>query len=172
VVTAAALATAAGRHAGVGHYLYVASSWRNQHYPLVLKMVRGAGAAAGADEPDYGVYDFRAANGGFSWREVDEDWQAWSLNAYRAALTHPAAERGWANDKGALDAATALLLVGPCGRSAHLELGYAAGRGIPTAIYLPEQQEPELMYRLADEILIDAVELMDWSMRLFAGEWS
>lgn len=143
--------------------LYVASSWRNRHYALVLEIVRGAGAAENRPEPDFGVYDFRSADGGFSWREVDESWESWDLDAYKAALKHPAAERGWANDKGALDRATACLLVGPCGRSAHLELGFAAGRGIPTAIFLPENQEPELMYRLADQIITDPVELMAWA---------
>ena len=151
-------------------YLYVASSWRNTWYPLVVKMVRAAAAAAGADEPDFGVYDFRAADGGFRWTEVDPEWESWTTEQYRTALRHPAAERGWRNDKGALDAATACLLVGPCGRSAHLELGYAAGRGLPCAIFLPEAQEPELMYRFAADILTDGTEVVEWATNVFARQ--
>lgn len=152
-------------------YLYVASSWRNQHYPLVVQMLRGAAAAAGVTEsPEWGVYDFRAAGGsGFAWSECDPDWEDWDPAVFRANLTHPAAERGWQHDKGALDRATACVLVGPCGRSAHLELGYAAGRGLPCAIYLPERQEPELMYRFAD-LLVAAAELANWAMDVFGKQ--
>lgn len=152
-------------------YLYVASSWRNQYYPLVVKMARGAAVAADIreelTEPEYGVYDFRAAGGsGFAWSEIAENWQSWELSEYRDALSHPAADRGWQHDKGALDKATACLLVAPCGRSAHLELGYAAGRGLPCAIYLPERQEPELMYRFAD-LLLGPAEVIEWVMKVF-----
>lgn len=149
-------------------YLYIASSWRNKSYPLVVKIARGAVVAVNeqADEPDFGVYDFRTAAGsGFSWREIDDQWTDWSMKQYRANLTHPAAERGWQHDIQALNRATACLLVGPAGRSAHLELGYIAGKGLPCAIYLSEEQEPELMYRMAD-ILLDATEVVEWIMKV------
>jgi len=152
----------------VSPYIYVASSWRNGHYPLVVKMLRGVGAANGADEPNWGVHDFRDAVGHFLWSDIDPDWERWDTNTYRERLQHPAAHVGFTRDKGALDRATACLLVGPCGRSAHLELGYAMGRGLPTAIYLPERQEPELMYRLADRVLVSGAEVMDWAWSLFA----
>lgn len=146
-------------------YLYVASSWRNERYPGVIKMLRGAGATNGLPEPHFGVHDFRdPADGGFSWRDVEPDWAEWDRQCYRSLLQgHPLADRGFERDMAALRRATAVLLVGPCGRSAHLELGYAAGAGKPTAIYLPEDQEPELMYLMAGDILCDVPELMDWA---------
>lgn len=151
-------------------YLYVASSWRNKSYPLVIDMARGGAVAVSNryNEPEFGVYDFRTAAGaGFSWREVDEGWENWTMEEYRQNLFHPAAERGWTHDIEALNRATACLLVGPCGRSAHLELGYIAGKGLPCAIYLPEPQEPELMYRMAD-ILLEPTEVISWVMKVMA----
>jgi hypothetical protein len=51
----------------------------------------------------------------------------------------------------------------PCGRSAHLEAGWAIGQGKPTAILLHEDKfEPELMYRMADLIACDPGEVCDW----------
>ena len=37
------------------------------------------------------------------------------------------------------------VLVLPCGRSAHAEEGWFAGKGLKTVVYIPEKQEPELM---------------------------
>jgi hypothetical protein len=145
-------------------YIYVASSWRNAHYPRVVKMLRAVGAGnPDLDEPDFGVHDFRDPAGHFQWEQIDPAWETWDTPAYIRSLAHPAADVGYGRDKGGLDRATACLLVGPCGRSAHLELGYAIGRGIPTAICLPQRQEPELMYRMAGSILASAVEVMAWA---------
>ena len=54
------------------------------------------------------------------------------------------------------------VLVLPCGRSAHLELRYAAGMGQRTAVLMLEPQEPELMYGLCDHICLSMVELLSW----------
>lgn len=145
-------------------YVYVASSWRNTHYADVVAALRGIGAAWPAlPGPDYGVHDFRDPAGYFQWSDVDPDWESWDVPAFRARLRHPAAGVGFDRDMGGLNRATACLLVGPCGRSAHLELGYAIGRGIATAAYLPERQEPELMYRAVDHILATVGEVLEWA---------
>jgi hypothetical protein len=34
---------------------------------------------------------------------------------------------------------------------------------LDTAIYLPEQQEPELMYRFVDTILVDSTGVIKWA---------
>jgi len=55
------------------------------------------------------------------------------------------------------------VLVLPCGRSAHLELGWAAGQGKRTAILLDGPQvTPELMYKMVDHISTDAFDLLGW----------
>jgi hypothetical protein len=110
------------------------------------------------------VYDFRnprPGDTGFHWSEIDPAWQAWTPEAYRAALEHPIARRGFASDMMGLAGCEACVLVLPCGRSAHLELGWAAGAGKKTAILMREQQEPELMYRIVDHICLSIAELVE-----------
>ena len=41
----------------------------------------------------------------------------------------------------------------PYGRSAHTEAGWFAGKGLKTIVYMPEKQEPELMYKLFDGVV-------------------
>jgi len=53
--------------------------------------------------------------------------------------------------------ADACVLVLPCGRSAHTEAGWFAGRGLKTIVYIPEKQEPELMYKLFDAV-VDSID--------------
>ena len=63
----------------------------------------------------------------------------------------------------AMQWADTFVLVLPCGRSAHLEAGWAIGAGKPTAILLNEERfEPELMYRMADLLAVETQEVIDW----------
>ena len=136
--------------------IYVASSWRNVHQPKIVAQLRDRG---------HKVYDFRhpAANDhGFSWREIDPNWQSWDDREFQKALQQPIADRGFKFDMDALNTADAVVLVLPCGRSAHLELGYAVGRRKPTAILLHGPTEPELMYKMADCIACDETTLFNW----------
>lgn len=126
--------------------IYLASSWRNQWQPEVLRALRDAG---------HEVYDFRnpePGNDGFRWSEIDLKWITWTPEQYVERVTaSPIAAAAFALDKGALDWCDTCVLLLPCGRSAHLEAGYAIGQGKPTIFYLrPEQFEPELMYLLGN----------------------
>ena len=60
--------------------------------------------------------------------------------------------------------AQAFILVNPSGRSAHLEGGWAIGKGKPTAIMLCENDEdgPDLMDKLAAALVKDYNELKVW----------
>lgn len=134
----------------------MASSWRNAVQPSVVEALRAAG---------HKVYDFRhphEGNDGFSWRSIDGGWQSWSPDAYVRALEHPVAREGFRLDMEALETADATVLVLPCGRSAHLELGYARGLGQRTAVLLAEPFEPELMYRMVDRVCPTLDELLAW----------
>jgi hypothetical protein len=136
--------------------IYVASSWRNLYQPTVVTELRQQG---------YEVYDFRSpapGDDGFSWSEIDPDWQSWTSAQYREALQHPLAQVGFAQDKLALQMADITVLVLPCGRSSHLELGYAAGVGQRTAVLMLEPQEAELMYKLCDRVCLSMDELLSW----------
>ena len=128
--------------------IYVASSWRNARQPEVVEALRAAG---------FEVYDFRhpaPGDDGFRWSEIDAAWQGWTQAEYVEALNHPIARTGFGLDMDALEGCDACILVMPCGRSAHLELGWAVGAGKYTRILLDTAQptEPELMYRMANGI--------------------
>ena len=124
--------------------IYVASSWKNNLQPEIVLALRKLG---------HEVYDFRRpglSGDGFSWSKIDEDWRNWSLEEYIKSLDHPQAVTGFNSDFEAMQWADVFVLVMPCGRSAHLEAGWAVGQGKPTCILLSDQPfEPELMYKLA-----------------------
>jgi hypothetical protein len=135
--------------------VYVASSWRNEQQPDVVRMLRAAG---------HDVYDFRnpkPGDAGFQWSAIDPAWTEWSTRQFIDALTNPIAISGRVQDEVALHEADAVVLVTPCGRSAHLELGMGIGFGKYTVILATEAQEPELMYGCADRVVTDLAELVD-----------
>jgi nucleoside 2-deoxyribosyltransferase len=61
-----------------------------------------------------------------------------------------------------MDWADCCVLVLPCGRSAHIEAGYMAGRGKPVWVLAVEPCEPELMYKLCKPggLVTSVVELL------------
>ncbi|MEW6210619.1 MAG: hypothetical protein AB1631_19805 [Acidobacteriota bacterium] len=135
--------------------IYVASSWRNEMQPVVVQALRDAG---------HEVYDFRNPapdNHGFRWLEIDPDWKQWTPEQFRQALGHPVAVAGFKTDFEALATADKCVLVMPCGRSAHLEAGFAIGAGKPTAILLADG-EPELMYKMA-HLCLTLDEIVQWA---------
>jgi hypothetical protein len=130
----------------------VASSWRNDLQPEVVHALRSDGHA---------VYDFRnpgPGHTGFHWSDIDRQWQTWSPSQFRDGLDHRLAIVGFDNDMDALSRADVVVLVLPCGRSAHLEFGFARGKGAKGVILLTDG-EPELMYRMADRLVLDIEEL-------------
>lgn len=134
--------------------IYVASSWRNENQPNVVRALRAGG--------HYQVYDFhhpRPGDNGFHWTDIDTDWQTWTPERYRECLEHPIAEAGFASDMNALRWCDAVVGVQPFGRSASLELGWAAGAGKLTILMLAEG-EPELMVKMCDHICINFVEVL------------
>ena len=127
--------------------IYVASSWRCDRQPDVVKALRAVG---------FDVYDFRNPPGknGFQWFEIDPDWEQWSMPKFCASLEHPRAKAGFDEDFNAMRNADACVLVLPCGRSAHLEAGWFVGKGKPLIVLLDEPNEPELMYKMACALCI------------------
>jgi hypothetical protein len=147
-------------------YVYVASSWRNPMQPAVCAVLK----AAAIDH-----YDFRNPEGGtgFSWREVKtdrpsvsgiatkgSDWE--QVDEYLRMVNHPRAIEGFDADFAAMEKADTFVMVLPCGKSAHLELGWAIGAGKRTAILLEDPIEPELMYRCADYLSPNVHDLLGW----------
>lgn len=136
--------------------IYLASSWRNPYQAEVLKALRDAG---------HEVYDFKnpsPGNNGFSWAEIDPNWQRWKFEDYRQALKTDIAQRGFTADFSAMQWADTCVLLWPAGRSAHLEYGWACGAFKRTAILAYGENEPELMVMLGDFMTKNLSTLIHW----------
>lgn len=132
--------------------IYLASSWKNKQQPEMLAALRAEG---------HEVYDFRnpvPGDTGFSWRQCTMEWgeqiDMHDMALYVRHITkNPAAQSGFKLDRDALHWCDTCVLLLPCGRSAHLEAGYAMGQGKETFVVLSKAGfEPELMYLLGDHI--------------------
>lgn len=146
-------------------YIYVASSWRNERQHSVVTALRAEG---------YGAYDFRSPNGGkgFAWsdvspsraRSIEQGWDhdQCSPAEFIAALNDPLAVEGFRRDFDAMQRASIFVLVLPCERDAHLELGWAAGAGKETVVLLDDPCKASLMYRMVDHISPDLDDLLEW----------
>lgn len=144
--------------------VYVASSWRNAMQAGVVAGLRSA--------PGFEVYDFKhpaPGNEGFHWSEVmpSYDHETCQMDDYLKALEHPISEAGFRSDFDAMKWADTCVLVLPCGRSAHLELGWFVGQGKRTAILLDGdlndgQVTPELMYKMVDYVAPSFFDLITW----------
>ena len=133
--------------------IYVASSWRNEFQQEVVRRLRELG---------HEVYDFRnpaPGNHGFSWSQIDPDWQNWTPDEYVKSLKHPIAEHGFKCDFDAMKWADCCVMVLPCGRSANTEAGWMKGAGKEVHVVMPFAQEPELMYKIYDSIIIEFSQL-------------
>jgi nucleoside 2-deoxyribosyltransferase len=115
------------------------------------------------------VYDFRnppgGIVGGFRWSEIDPNWKDWTASQYREGLQAPLAQRGFNSDFDGMKWADVGVLLLPCGRSAHLELGWMAGAGKPTVICTHNGEEPELMALLATTVCVSLEELLEFLQR-------
>lgn len=133
--------------------IYVASSWRNKYQQEVVQFLRERG---------HEVYDFKKPShgrGGFAWSDIDRNWNEWDTQQYKRALKHPIAESGFNSDFDGMKWADVCVMVLPCGRSANTEAGWMKGVGKRVYVYQPIPQEPELMYKLYDNIYDDIWQL-------------
>jgi hypothetical protein len=137
------------------------------------QIARTTFAALGFMEPDYDAAADQSA-----WRHVrtgygacgdlrnyaipkkGSDWEA--VDEYLRMIDHPRAVEGYEADFAAMEKADTFVMVLPCGKSAHLEIGYAIGAGKRTAILLEDPVEPELMYRGADFLAPNLQALLGW----------
>lgn len=136
--------------------IYVASSWRCSRQQNVVAALRDAG---------HGVYDFRnpaPGDHGFGWRQCATAEQLKNPRLFRdEVLSQQVARDAFAKDMCALRASEATVLVLPCGRSAHLELGWATGHGQRTLVLLDDpMSEPELMYLMNSRICTSIAEVV------------
>jgi hypothetical protein len=138
---------------------YIASSWRNSYYDSVVRFTRTAG---------HQVWDWRnppTGGNGFGWTAAGMPcWKHGdkiSADEWRETLAHPVSQAGFASDLAGMNWCDMGVLLHPCGRSAHLEAGWLAGRGKHVHLISPELVEPDLMVlALGGEICASMEELL------------
>ena len=128
--------------------IYIASSWKNQEWVLQTANVLEA------DGFEVDAFcrstDKRFA---FHWSEFVDDEK--DLQNYDACsfLGDARVQKAFKEDKKWLDWSDCVVLVMPCGRSSHLEAGYAKGQDKTLIIYAPNgfpKGEFDVMYGFAD----------------------
>jgi len=94
------------------------------------------------------VYDFRKNS--FKWEDL--------LPGHHVDTIHPAVHQkllgekptvaAYAADMTALREADMVVMVCPCGSSAHMEAGWGVGAGKELIIYQQDPQRPDVMYKM------------------------
>ena len=122
--------------------IYIIGSLRNPEIPKLANLLRKEG---------HEIFDDWAS----THEAADEMWRLYEINrgrTYLQALRGEAAKNIFQFDKKHLDAAEAVVLVAPAGRSGHLELGYSLGRGKRGYILLQDSDRWDVMLQFATGI--------------------
>lgn len=124
--------------------VYLVGSLRNPEVPKIAAILRDRGIE---------VFDDWHAGG----EKADEEWMKYEQargRDYHQALAGYAARHTFEYDKYHLDRADVGVMVAPCGKSGHLELGYLLGQGKPGYIYMAEDPERwDVMVLFATKVL-------------------
>lgn len=81
---------------------------------------------------------------------------------YKQAMQSYAAKHVFEFDKYHIDRCDAVVMLMPCGKSGHLELGYARGQGKPGFILFDKEPERfDVMYQFASDIFFSKTDLFD-----------
>ena len=122
----------------------MASSLQNDVYPKVVETLRQAG---------HDVYDFRRQGGS------DSNPSEMTSDRLLDFLDEPKIRSIFRNDMDALIASDAVVCVLPCGRSAHLELGYGIGAGKRTVLLWHDGDAPDIMHKAVDSIVFKVADI-------------
>lgn len=129
---------------------YIIGALKNPEIPIIATQLRSVG---------YEIVDDWYAAG----PEADEIWREYEQARGRPfceAIKGIHAKAAFESDKEWLDKADFVVLVLPAGKSGHLELGYAIGKGKPAWVLMPEPpMRFDLMYRFATGIVATVDEL-------------
>lgn len=127
--------------------LYLIGSLRNDE--AVTAFANKLQAAIGIEV--YASWASCGPNADDYWKKYEEARGA----DYQTALNGWSATNVFAHDKMHLDRTSGAVMLLPCGKSCHLELGYTIGRGKPGWILLDSPDRWDVMYRFATDRCLD-----------------
>jgi hypothetical protein len=130
--------------------IYLIGSLRNPEVPNVAKQLRLAG---------YECFDDWFSAG----PEADDKWRDYERSrgrSYIEALGGLAARHVFEFDRTHLERATDVVLLLPAGKSGHLELGWALGRGKRGYVLLDNPDRWDVMYQFATGVCSSVDELV------------
>lgn len=131
--------------------VYVIGSLRNPRVPEVAAQIRAAG---------FDVFDDWYAAG----PTADDAWRDYEKargHKLPQALRGNAAQHVFNYDKGHITSSDVIVLMLPCGKSGHLELGWALGQGKRGFILLDNDPERyDVMYAFATGVVENTEELI------------
>lgn len=131
--------------------IYLIGSLRNPEVPRIAATLRETGIE---------VFDDWYAAG----EHADDAWRDYEKGrgrSYTEALSGLAADHVFQFDLFHLNRATTAILVLPCGRSGHLELGYAIGGGKSGYVLLDVPDRWDVMYKFATKVTTELQEIVD-----------
>lgn len=142
--------------------VYLASSWKNEH--------RVREAAVYLREIGHEVDAFCDPSTGRFIFSFDKLPNIEQMNAIAVLSTYEV-QRAFAEDKKWIDWADAVIMMLPCGRSAHLEAGYAKGSGKKLIIFQEHFPvgEFDVMYGFADLVTDDWFRVLDFLLDADVG---
>jgi len=136
--------------------VYLIGSLRNPEVPKLANKIRELG---------FEVFDDWYAAG----PEADDKWRDYEKargHTYREALKGLAADHVYQFDRKHLKACDIAILYLPAGKSGHLELGWAIGKGKRGYILLDNPERWDVMYQFADGVFHNFEELEEELKRI------
>lgn len=140
--------------------IYLIGSLRNEKIPALAQELR--------EKTGHDVFDDWFSAG----PEADDRWrehQQFKGLSFPEALKGPAARNVFEFDKRNIEASDIVVLALPGGRSAHLELGWAVGRGKQGYVLLDNPDRWDVMYQFATGVF-DNKEALIESLRSVSVE--
>lgn len=122
--------------------IYLIGSLRNPQVPVIAQQLRADG---------HQVFDDWYAAG----PEGDDKWRDYEKgrgHSFVEALKGHAARHVYEFDRKHLEGADTVILVCPAGKSGHLELGWALGKGKQGFVLVDSPERWDVMYQFADGV--------------------
>lgn len=132
--------------------VYLIGSLRNPRIPVIARQLQVEGFDVFADWFGAG-------------ERADDSWQEFETSmgrSYGDALYGPAAVNIFEFDRHHIETSEVVVLIAPAGKSGHLELGWALGKG--KRGYVLFEEEParwDVMYQFATDVFFSVEDLID-----------